>query len=401
MMQRPFARTGLFALALAIASFFALTPNTDAAMTRLHKISPSTLGVAVCGNGVVETGEQCDDGNNNNFDGCSEHCTLEICGNGTIDASEQCDDGNTADGDGCSANCTIEGGTACGNGVIEPGEECDDGNTSSGDGCDSACQAEKCGDGTLDPGEECDDANNENGDGCSASCTFETPGCGDGTLDSGEECDDGNNVDGDGCSADCILEKCGDGIIQGGEECDDGNNVDGDGCSSDCRAEKCGDGTLDEGEQCDDGNNVDGDGCSADCQTEEVGEGCTPGFWKNHTSLWTDFTPDMLVGDVFAASGFPTLADDSLLTALQYQGGAGATGGARVLLRAAVAALLNESNPDVDYSIDGVIALVNTALATGDRSTMIALAGLLDAANNGPGGCPLGSSNPKTTSTLF
>lgn len=31
-----------------------------------------------------------------------------MCGNGIINLSEQCDDGNTVSGDGCSATCTIE-----------------------------------------------------------------------------------------------------------------------------------------------------------------------------------------------------------------------------------------------------------------------------------------------------
>lgn len=36
------------------------------------------------------------------------------------------------------------------------------------------------------------------------------------------------------CRTDCTIPRCGDGILDGGEVCDDGNNVDGDGCSSDC-----------------------------------------------------------------------------------------------------------------------------------------------------------------------
>ena len=32
-----------------------------------------------------------------------------VCGNGIKEAGEECDDGNNEDGDGCSANCTIEG----------------------------------------------------------------------------------------------------------------------------------------------------------------------------------------------------------------------------------------------------------------------------------------------------
>ena len=31
-----------------------------------------------------------------------------FCGNGVVEAGEGCDDGNTTDGDGCSANCTLE-----------------------------------------------------------------------------------------------------------------------------------------------------------------------------------------------------------------------------------------------------------------------------------------------------
>jgi cysteine-rich repeat protein len=30
------------------------------------------------------------------------------CGDGTLDPGEQCDDGNKTDGDGCSAGCQLE-----------------------------------------------------------------------------------------------------------------------------------------------------------------------------------------------------------------------------------------------------------------------------------------------------
>jgi len=39
-----------------------------------------------------------------------ELCEPSVCGNGIVDAGEECDDGNNDDGDGCSANCLIEGG---------------------------------------------------------------------------------------------------------------------------------------------------------------------------------------------------------------------------------------------------------------------------------------------------
>lgn len=137
-----------------------------------------------------------------------------VCGDGMVDAGEDCDDGNNLDGDGCSANCTVEEGQPyCGDGMLDAGEECDDGNNTDGDGCSANCTIEPpapfCGDGTLDDGEECDDGNAADGDGCSANCTIEPPPssfCGDGTLDDGEECDDGNTANGDGCSSDCLIE---------------------------------------------------------------------------------------------------------------------------------------------------------------------------------------------------
>src|SRR5262249_57149448 len=75
-----------------------------------------------CGDGRLDPGEQCDDGNAESCDGCSSHCSIEAVGNGVVDCDEECDDGNTVDCDGCDANGELE----CGNGVIddEGGEGC-------------------------------------------------------------------------------------------------------------------------------------------------------------------------------------------------------------------------------------------------------------------------------------
>ena len=68
---------------------------------------------------------------------------LAICGDGILELTEQCDDGNNAPGDGCSPACTEEAGfmcntiSQCGNGMLDFGEQCDDGNTIPGDGCDN------------------------------------------------------------------------------------------------------------------------------------------------------------------------------------------------------------------------------------------------------------------------
>jgi cysteine-rich repeat protein len=127
----------------------------------------------VCGNGALEPGEECDDGNTRGGDTCSATCaTLDLCGNDRVDSGEECDDGNTSSGDGCSVGCSVESG--CGNGKRDGKEECDDDNLKSGDGCSATCQLEDgCGDGVIEAGEQCDDNNLQSEDGCSATCKVE------------------------------------------------------------------------------------------------------------------------------------------------------------------------------------------------------------------------------------
>ena len=70
--------------------------------------------IVVCGNNVIDFGEQCDDGNLNNHDNCLNTCQLPICGDGFLwIGNEQCDDGNNLNGDGCNAACFFEGGEQC------------------------------------------------------------------------------------------------------------------------------------------------------------------------------------------------------------------------------------------------------------------------------------------------
>ena len=44
---------------------------------------------------------------------CRQSCDSKVCGDGIIQFGEQCDDSNTTSGDGCSANCTVETGFTC------------------------------------------------------------------------------------------------------------------------------------------------------------------------------------------------------------------------------------------------------------------------------------------------
>lgn len=90
----------------------------------------------VCGNGVVETGEQCDDGNTLYGDCCDGMCQLEPAGS-------LCDDSNACTvTDACNGSSVCTGsGSTCGNQIVDTacGEVCDDGNTASQDGCTGDC----------------------------------------------------------------------------------------------------------------------------------------------------------------------------------------------------------------------------------------------------------------------
>lgn len=65
-------------------------------------------------------------------------CLGSQCGNGKLDDGEACDDGNVVSGDGCRADCAKA--EVCGDSVLDEGEACDDGNANPVDGCDASCR---------------------------------------------------------------------------------------------------------------------------------------------------------------------------------------------------------------------------------------------------------------------
>ncbi len=178
--------------------------NGDTDFSRIAETSSDSTSFTVIGltpgiNSLAVTAFDTSD-NESGFSNVVSVVIALVCGDGMVNPEEECDDGNTSPGDGCSDMCLVENGwvceipgepcrqITCGDGMASPEEECDDGNTSPGDGCSDMCLVENgwvceipgepcrqitCGDGMVSPEEECDDGNLENGDGCSSACLVE------------------------------------------------------------------------------------------------------------------------------------------------------------------------------------------------------------------------------------
>lgn len=182
-----------------------------------------------CGDGIIDRGEACDDGNLEDANR-GQNPTFHEC-----DGPEDCEQGvpcmGTRFGTACQADgyyrlCHFDADcdasrpvcdrsgicasiAACGDGVVDDEEDCDDGNTDDGDGCSSHC---KRGDIATTAGD----------DRASFIACGERAVCGD-----GEGCCveyDGNGIAGSTCAA--TREGCASGAsfhsCDGPEDCDGG-----------------------------------------------------------------------------------------------------------------------------------------------------------------------------------
>ena len=333
------------------------TAGTLSCSADCQSLNTNLCATALCGNNVVETGEVCD-GTNLAGQSCSTQgftqgtlscigdcrsfninlcVTNHFCGDGILnaqDAGEQCDDANTRNGDGCSSGCRREtyNPSMCGDGVAfnfedNRQEECDGSDLRNLDctnlgfrggnlGCSSACRYEtgNCDStnrlvafsqsSTMVYCEESDGGINPNSpsdviifnrqgvpvkfsDYCAQSDSLTEYSCvrnGEDVIFNGDFVECSGGVCENGACVSSPRGICGNGLIERGEQCDDGNTAFFDGCArsciidsgwscsgqpSQCVQEICGNGRIGGGENCDDANAVNGDGCSNACAIEQ------------------------------------------------------------------------------------------------------------------------------------
>jgi cysteine-rich repeat protein len=199
-------------------------------------------------------GYPCDNQDGESDDYCKKgKCIDPVCGDEIRGPGEECDDGNEADSDGCSSECILE---FCGDEILNNGEDCDDGNSDEEDGCTNLCHF-SCSFPDLD----C--ASDEPGDCLVPVCVANASGqvcgldadsddapedpdaCSDGYCDGttpsfrpmvdGWACDNQSDQPGDYCvGGECIDPVCGDRVLGPLEECDHDGTLNTITCSSEC-----------------------------------------------------------------------------------------------------------------------------------------------------------------------
>ena len=195
----------------------------------------------ICGNGINEGTEICDDGNTlteaqcTTYAGsgsfCNADCSAVItlacpkCGDGIQNGPETCiDSGTLGQPNKCNVQCTGTTTPVCGNSVPEAGETCDAGSLNTNQAC------------TAPYGGTCTYCSSNPSNLCQL-VTVTGPRCGDGTTQTtnGEVCDGGTQsctVSGytgtQSCNTQCnyqnvqciTSQSCGDNVANGNEQCD-------------------------------------------------------------------------------------------------------------------------------------------------------------------------------------
>jgi cysteine-rich repeat protein len=176
------------------------------------------------------------------------------CGNGVVDPGEQCDDGNTSGGDCCTATCqAVADGTTCADSdLCNGGETCQAGACTTG--APLACNdGNACTDDSCNPASGCVAAPNtapcNDGDACTSGDTCSAGSCAPGAP---LACNDGNACTDDSCNpASGCTTSPNSALCDDGSACTVGDVCSGGSCTSGSQL------------SCDDGDACTGDSCDA------------------------------------------------------------------------------------------------------------------------------------------
>jgi hypothetical protein len=129
-----------------------------------------------------------------------------------------------------------------------------------------------------------------------------------------------------------------------------------------------------------------------------VKQGCNAFFWMSHTEHWVGHQPGDPLRTLFTEADRYNLGDTTLLNALKLKFPRSCQPSLKwavyALLQQGVAARLNVSNPNINYSVSGtqVTTLVNNALASGNAIKMLRATRSLISWNSL--GCPFDNCKP-------
>ncbi len=267
-----------------------------------------------CGNGIVESTEECDDGAlNGTYGHCGIGCTLAtafLCGDGKLAGGEQCDCGTVSNYEAVIADpnswafkyksapftiCAVANGQynatpTCSYDCKLPGPSCGDKEINGPEQCDSGIETwagKLCSDGATKCTKDSECPKVGTIAGACGTGLVTNQACGKskvcvGGTNAGKVCtqaNQGTNCPSSTCStitydlsrtrtcnATCSWpawsacfggdQFCGNGKVEGTEKCDDANTSNNDSCTNACQTNVCGDNFLFDGvESCDNGLN--------------------------------------------------------------------------------------------------------------------------------------------------
>jgi len=234
-----------------------------------------------CGDGYKEGYEECDDGNRENNDYCTNTCENSACGDGFIQPiiGEECEsDADCSNNEECTACICVPKSVIvipdCGNGTIETGEQCEPPNTTD---CDDDCKLksdDSGGHGSADDDSDYDEDEDDSDE--------DDEDDDDSDYDEDEDdSDDDDNDDDEDDDEDSSGNNQGGGNQQGDDDSDDDDNDDDDDDEEEY-VPACGNDILDEGEQCEPpGTSTCGGRCQLLPPEGQLPEGCfrSSGSW--------------------------------------------------------------------------------------------------------------------------